>query len=119
MTVGQTQLERAIYEIQHRANVPQLDFTQHQLENGYTISTQERVVQEVRFVDLPTQMLLDMFGIGASARDDHPDRRAVLLKDGEWQTRRCVPEEPLFSGGAPQGGTCVVYHRESDANPPK
>jgi hypothetical protein len=48
MTVGQTQLERAIYEIQHRANVPQLDFTQHQLDNGYTISTRERVVKEVR-----------------------------------------------------------------------
>jgi serine/threonine-protein phosphatase 2B catalytic subunit len=48
MTIGQTQLERAIYEIQHRANVPQLDFSQHQLDNGYTISTRERVVKEVR-----------------------------------------------------------------------
>jgi serine/threonine-protein phosphatase 2B catalytic subunit len=61
MTVGQSQLERAIYEIQHRANVPQLDFTQHQLENGYTISTQERVVKEVRFADLPTRMLLHVW----------------------------------------------------------
>ena len=48
MTVGQTQIERAIYEIQHRAEVPQLDFTQHQLDNGYTISTRERVVKDVR-----------------------------------------------------------------------
>jgi serine/threonine-protein phosphatase 2B catalytic subunit len=48
MTLGQSQLERAIHEIQHRANVPQLDFTQHQLDNGYTISTRERVVKEVR-----------------------------------------------------------------------
>jgi len=48
MTIGQSQLERAIQEIQHRANVPQLDFTQHQLDNGYTISTRERVVKEVR-----------------------------------------------------------------------
>ncbi len=47
MTLGQTQLERAIYEIQHRAEVPELDFTQHQLDNGYTISTRERVVKEV------------------------------------------------------------------------
>jgi serine/threonine-protein phosphatase 2B catalytic subunit len=52
MTIGQTQLERAIYEIQHRATVPELDFTQHQLENGYTISTQERVVKEVRLATL-------------------------------------------------------------------
>jgi hypothetical protein len=48
MTIGQTQLERAIYEIQHRVEAPQLDFTQHQLDNGYTISTRERVVKEVR-----------------------------------------------------------------------
>lgn len=48
MTVGQTQLERAIYEIQHRVEAPQLDFTQHQLDNGYTISTQERVVKDVQ-----------------------------------------------------------------------
>jgi serine/threonine-protein phosphatase 2B catalytic subunit len=48
IVVGQTQLERAIYEIQHRAEVPQLDFTQHQLDNGYTISTRERVVKDVR-----------------------------------------------------------------------
>jgi serine/threonine-protein phosphatase 2B catalytic subunit len=48
MIVGQNQFERAIYEIQHRAEVPQLDFTQHQLDNGYTISTRERVVKDVR-----------------------------------------------------------------------
>ncbi|KAH9974640.1 Metallo-dependent phosphatase-like protein [Lactifluus volemus] len=56
MIVGQSQLERAIYEIQHRATVPELDFTQHQLENGYTISTQERVVKEVQApaVTIPT-----------------------------------------------------------------
>ena len=47
MTVGQTQLERAIHQIQNRVAVPELDFTQHQLENGYTVSTQERAVKEV------------------------------------------------------------------------
>ncbi|KAN0128199.1 Metallo-dependent phosphatase [Lactarius tabidus] len=48
MTVGQTQLERAIHQIQNRVAVPELDFTQHQLENGYTVSTQERAVKEVQ-----------------------------------------------------------------------
>ena len=47
MTVSQTQLERAIHQIQNRVAVPELDFTQHQLENGYTVSTQERAVKEV------------------------------------------------------------------------
>jgi serine/threonine-protein phosphatase 2B catalytic subunit len=48
MIVGYTQLERAMNEIQHRAEVPQLDLTQHQLDNGHTVSTRERVVKEVR-----------------------------------------------------------------------
>ncbi|KAI0297356.1 Metallo-dependent phosphatase-like protein [Russula brevipes] len=43
-----SQLERAIYEIQHRVTAPQLDFPQHQLDNGYTTSTRDRVVKEVQ-----------------------------------------------------------------------
>ena len=46
---GKSQLERAIKEIQGRRPAPDIDFTQHQLENGFTVSTQERVVKEVRF----------------------------------------------------------------------
>ena len=45
---GKSQLERAINEIQGRRPAPDIDFTQHQLENGFTVSTQERVVKEVR-----------------------------------------------------------------------
>jgi serine/threonine-protein phosphatase 2B catalytic subunit len=41
------QLERAIKEIQGRGPATDIDFTQHQLENGFTVSTQERVVKEV------------------------------------------------------------------------
>ena len=41
MAVGQTQLERAIYEIKRGANVSQLN-------NGYMISTRERVIKEAR-----------------------------------------------------------------------
>jgi len=45
---GRTQLERAIIQIKDKGPVPEIDFTQHQLENGYTVSTQERVVKDVR-----------------------------------------------------------------------
>jgi hypothetical protein len=41
------QIERAIKEIQGRRPAQDIDFTQHQLENGFTVSTQERVVKEV------------------------------------------------------------------------
>ena len=42
-----SQLEKAIGQIQSKNPIPEIDFTQLQLENGYTISTQERVVKEV------------------------------------------------------------------------
>lgn len=44
-----TQLERAIKAIEGRrpARPPEIDFTLHQLENGVTVSTRERVVKEV------------------------------------------------------------------------
>lgn len=47
MTSTREQIERAIVQIQHKDPLPEIDFTQHQLENGFTISTQERVVKEV------------------------------------------------------------------------
>lgn len=53
---GKYQLERAIKEIQARRPAPDIDFTQHQLENGFTVSTQERVVKEVQApaMNIPT-----------------------------------------------------------------
>jgi len=51
MAVGQTQLERAIYETKRGANVSQLD-------NGYMISTRERVIKEVRRPQNPYLVIL-------------------------------------------------------------
>ena len=48
MSGTHSQLQRAIDQIQDKGPLPEIDFTQHQLENGFTISTQERVVKEVR-----------------------------------------------------------------------
>ncbi|KAF8632056.1 hypothetical protein AX15_002078 [Amanita polypyramis BW_CC] len=42
-----TQVERAIENIQRKNSAP-VDFTQHTLENGDVVSTQERVVKEVQ-----------------------------------------------------------------------
>lgn len=49
MSGTQSQIERAIGQIQSSTPHPEIDFTQHQLENGFMISTQERVVKEVRY----------------------------------------------------------------------
>ncbi|KIL62268.1 hypothetical protein M378DRAFT_165971 [Amanita muscaria Koide BX008] len=43
-----TQVERAIANIQRKNSTPAIDFTQHTLENGDVVSTQERVVKEVQ-----------------------------------------------------------------------
>jgi len=42
-----TQLERAIEQIQTKEAVS-VDFTQHLLEDGNVVNTQERVVKDVR-----------------------------------------------------------------------
>ena len=47
MSSKQAQYQKAIDQINVKP-AEEIDFTQHQLENGYTISTQERVVKEVR-----------------------------------------------------------------------
>ncbi|KDR68358.1 hypothetical protein GALMADRAFT_1040840 [Galerina marginata CBS 339.88] len=43
-----TQIERVIEKIQVKDPVPTIDFTQHTLEDGNVISTQERVVKDVQ-----------------------------------------------------------------------
>jgi hypothetical protein len=42
-----TQLAHAIEQIQNRPPVPDIDYTQHTLEDGTSISTQERVIKDV------------------------------------------------------------------------
>ena len=45
-----TQLQRAVVEISKaHQNVPEIDFTQHQLDDGTNVSTQERLIKEVCF----------------------------------------------------------------------
>ena len=44
-----TQIQRAIDKIQVKDPIPTIDFTQHVLEDGTIISTQERVVKDVIF----------------------------------------------------------------------
>lgn len=46
-----THLARAIEQIQDSGHTrPELDWTQHTLEDGNIVSTQERVVKDVRHV---------------------------------------------------------------------
>ena len=42
-----TRMVNALSQIQNKKPVPEIDFTIHKLEDGNTISTQERVIKEV------------------------------------------------------------------------
>ncbi|KAF9235602.1 Metallo-dependent phosphatase-like protein [Melanogaster broomeanus] len=48
MHTPQAHVEKAIEQIQHKKPLPNIDFTQHVLEDGNTISTQERVIKDVQ-----------------------------------------------------------------------
>lgn len=39
--------KKALEQVQYKQPVPQIDFTLHQLDDGNTVSTQERVIKEV------------------------------------------------------------------------
>ena len=46
-TAQQAHLAKAVSQIQQKKPIPTIDFTIHHLEDGTTVSTQERVVKEV------------------------------------------------------------------------
>lgn len=79
-----TQVERAIENIQRKNAAPiPIDFTQHTLENGDVVSTQERVVKDVSpflIFSLASfnELSLSHFCPGASTGDVHPKSRTVL-----------------------------------------
>lgn len=53
-----TKLANALHQIQHKEPIPEIDFTIHKLEDGNTISTQERVIKEVRFRSSASSLLV-------------------------------------------------------------
>ncbi|KAI0263080.1 putative serine/threonine-protein phosphatase 2B catalytic subunit protein [Gloeopeniophorella convolvens] len=85
-----TQLERAIQQIEQRLPAPagpQIDLTQHQLDNGFTISTQERV--QAPAMNIPTDE--QFFG---GPEQDKPD--VVFLKDHFFREGRVKEEHALW-----------------------
>lgn len=91
MTATQRHIEKAIGQIQHKEPLPEIDFTQHQLENGFTISTQERVVKEVQApaMSLPTDE--QFFSREDPTKPDH-----AFLKNHFYREGRISEEHALF-----------------------
>lgn len=71
-TTMSTHIERAIEKIRTKDQIPDIDFTQHTLDDGNVISTQERVVKDVSIPSLSTNLrpqLSDFSLLGTSTSD--------------------------------------------------
>ena len=113
MSSKQAQYQKAIDQINVKP-AEEIDFTQHQLENGYTISTQERVVKEVCIHSIISRDSRIESVVGASAGDDPADGRSVLFARRPDKAGRRVLEESFLSRGEAQRRACAIHHREGD-----
>ncbi|KZV99239.1 serine/threonine protein phosphatase 2B [Exidia glandulosa HHB12029] len=91
MASAQVHMERALHQILDKPQRPDIDFTVHQLENGVTVSTQERVIKDVQAPawNYPTD---EQF---FSAIDPtKPD--VVFLKNHFYREGRVTEEQALY-----------------------
>jgi serine/threonine-protein phosphatase 2B catalytic subunit len=88
---NQAQLQNALSQIQHKPPIPHIDFTQHQLEDGSTVNTQERVVKEVQApaMNLPTN---EQFF--SSVDPSKPD--IAFLKNHFYREGRLTEDQALY-----------------------
>jgi hypothetical protein len=103
----QAQIQRAIAQMTERPPVPTIDFTQHALEDGTSVNTQERVVKDVRALGFPCALSLTVSAIplppAPAARLTHaldpPPRRlapsayvvaAALATPSSWRLQRAA-----------------------------
>ncbi|KAF4616930.1 hypothetical protein D9613_008703 [Agrocybe pediades] len=88
-----THIERAIEKIQVKDPIPTVDFTQHTLEDGNVISTQERVVKDVQapamFKPTPEQFF-NMHG------QDRTKPDVAFLKNHFYREGRLTEEQALW-----------------------
>ncbi|KAJ7794655.1 serine/threonine-protein phosphatase 2B catalytic subunit A1 [Mycena olivaceomarginata] len=88
---AQTQVAHAIEQIQNRPPVPDIDFTQHILEDGTTISTQERVIKDVQ---APSPNIPTDSQFFSSADQSKPD--IAFLKNHFYREGRLSEEQALW-----------------------
>ncbi|EJD43399.1 Metallo-dependent phosphatase [Auricularia subglabra TFB-10046 SS5] len=87
----QVHLERVIHEMTDKAPVPDADLTVYQLENGESVSTQERVIKEVQ---APAMRLPTNEEFFSDADPSKPD--VVFLKNHFYREGRLTEEQALY-----------------------
>lgn len=87
----QAHIEKAIGQIQDKQPVPEIDFTQHQLESGFIISTQERVVKEVQAPAMAIPTDAQFF-----SKEDPNKPDTAFLKNHFYREGRLSEEHAMF-----------------------
>ncbi|TFK28510.1 serine/threonine-protein phosphatase 2B catalytic subunit A1 [Coprinopsis marcescibilis] len=89
-----THIERAIEKIRHKEGlIPEIDFTQHTLEDGNVISTQERVVKDVQAPAMTKPTPEQFFNLGGQ---DQTKPDIAFLKNHFYREGRLTEEQALW-----------------------
>ncbi|KAJ6469440.1 serine/threonine-protein phosphatase 2B catalytic subunit A1 [Mycena sanguinolenta] len=88
---AQTQVAHAIEQIQNRLPPPAIDYTQHVLEDGTSVSTQERVIKDVQ---APSPNIPTAAQFFSSADQSKPD--IAFLKNHFYREGRLSEEQALW-----------------------
>lgn len=108
------QVERAVRE---KKPVPEIDFTLHTMEDGATVSTQERVCKGKHMsLDRCSNISLTMFR-GSSPRDAASSGSSILVATGPLQAKSAVPQAALLQRGTTDRGSSNVDHQEGYRGP--
>ncbi|KAG2152680.1 Metallo-dependent phosphatase-like protein [Suillus bovinus] len=91
MHIPQAFVERAIEQIQHKKPLPDIDFTQHVLEDGNTISTQERVVKDVQAPAMNVPTDAQFF-----SRQDPTKPDVAFLKNHFYREGRVTEDQAIW-----------------------
>ncbi|KAG1870466.1 Metallo-dependent phosphatase-like protein [Suillus tomentosus] len=91
MHIAQAHVERAIEQIQHKKPLPDIDFTQHVLEDGNTISTQERVVKDVQAPAMNVPTDAQFF-----SRQDPTKPDVAFLKNHFYREGRVTEDQAIW-----------------------
>ncbi|KAG9001275.1 3',5'-cyclic-nucleotide phosphodiesterase (PDEase) (3':5'-CNP) [Tulasnella sp. JGI-2019a] len=91
MATASQHLAKAMSQIQQKKVIPKIDFSTHQLEDGTTVSTQERVVKEIQAPAMLPPTDAEFF---SKADPSKPD--IAFLKNHFYREGRLTEDQALY-----------------------
>lgn len=82
--------KKAIEQAQHKPPVPHIDFTIHQLEDGNTVSTQERVIKEVQAPAMQIPTDAQFFSTIDPSKPDIAFLKNHFYREGRLSEEHCL-----------------------------